>query len=190
MEPKLPNMINHLWWMVLVRGLVTLAFGITALFWPGLTVLGLVYLFSVWVLVSGIMNLFFGVSSITQAGLWWLRLIWGILEVGVGIYIVRNPLLSLTLLLLILGFTFLFQGLLEVVAAFMEPSDVAGRGLLVIMGILSAILGVVILRQPVEGGLAFIWALGAFAVVSGTIQVARAAQAKTLLDRTSRPARI
>jgi uncharacterized membrane protein HdeD (DUF308 family) len=173
-----------LWWTVLVKGLAALVFGLTAVFWPGLTLAVLVYLFSAYILVSGVLNIVLGVFSAGRSSMWLLGLIIGILELAVGIYAVRNPSISLAAFVLLIGFSFTFRGLLQVVAAFMEPApDGASKALLVIAGILSVVAGIFIVMQPATGSLAFVWALGVYLLLVGAMDVARAAAAKTVLDQ-------
>lgn len=183
MEARVRQIVNVLWWVVLVRGLIALVFGLVAVFWPGLTLVILVYLFSAYILVSGILNVILGVFSAGRSSMWLLGLIVGVLELAVGIYAVRNPAISLTAFVLLIGFTFMVRGILQIVAAFMEAApDGASLALLVISGALSTLAGIFVVLQPASGGLAFVWALGVYLLVVGAMDVARAAAARVLLD--------
>ncbi|WP_345388835.1 DUF308 domain-containing protein [Nonomuraea salmonea] len=46
--------ITRSWWLLLVRGIAAVIFGILALIWPGLTLLALVIFFGAYALVSGL----------------------------------------------------------------------------------------------------------------------------------------
>ena len=41
------------WWALVLGGVATIIFGVAAVFWPGITLLVLLYLFSAYALVSG-----------------------------------------------------------------------------------------------------------------------------------------
>jgi uncharacterized membrane protein HdeD (DUF308 family) len=155
-----------------------------ALFWPGLTLVTLVYIFAAYILVSGIVDTVMGFTSIGHKDSFWLlTLLLGIAEVAVGVYMVRNPSVSFTVLVLVIGFTFLLRGVVEIVAAFMDKApDGANRTLLVIAGLLGIVAGVFTLRQPVSAGVAFVWVLGLYALVVGPMQIARATAAKRIAD--------
>jgi uncharacterized membrane protein HdeD (DUF308 family) len=59
------------------------------------------------------------------------------------------------------------------VHAFTWTQDSAGRRTLNgILGALGVIVGIFILRQPVAGGLAFVWVLGLYALIAGPVTIA------------------
>jgi uncharacterized membrane protein HdeD (DUF308 family) len=183
MDTRIRQIVNLLWWMLLVKGIAALVFGVTAVFWPNLTLAVLVYLFSAYIVVSGILSIILGIFSAGKSSMWLLGLIIGIIELAAGIYAVRNPLITLAVFVLLVGFTFIIRGILQVAAAFMEVApDRAAKALLVIAGALSVIAGVFIVLQPATGGLAFVWALGVYLLVVGSMDIARAAAAKALLE--------
>ena len=53
-------MLNRLadhWWLVLIRGIAGVLFGLLTLFWPGITLLALVALFGAYALVEGVSSI-------------------------------------------------------------------------------------------------------------------------------------
>ena len=48
------ELLGRAWWMLILRGTVALLFGTLALFWPGLTLLLLITLFSAYAIASGL----------------------------------------------------------------------------------------------------------------------------------------
>ena len=55
---------TSMWWLGVVAGIITIFFGIAALFWPGLTLVTFVYLFSAFVLALGVVSIIKSLASI------------------------------------------------------------------------------------------------------------------------------
>jgi uncharacterized membrane protein HdeD (DUF308 family) len=144
-------------------------FGITAIFWPGLTLVTLVYLFSAFVLAWGLTEVVHGLLSTERRDTWWMTLLFGLVGLGVGVYLVRHPHVSFTTFIVLLGLTLVARGILDVVEAFLNSGDDARRTLLTVGGIAAVVAGVVLLKQPESSGVAFVWVLGLYALVFGTL---------------------
>jgi len=69
---------DELWWLFLLQGVAAVFFGIAAIFWPQLTLVTLVFLFSAFILVWGIAEIINGFMSIKRRDTWWLSLIFGL----------------------------------------------------------------------------------------------------------------
>lgn len=164
---------SSVWWLGAVAGVATMLFGIAALFWPALTLATFVMLFSAYVLAWGVVSVVRGFMSISTDSLWWLKLLFGVLAIGVGVYLVRHPGVSFATLILLTGFTLIVQGMFDVVGAlFGEVKTATGKTLAIIGGVLGVIAGVFILMQPVAGGVAFVWIIGLYALLFGPVLIA------------------
>jgi len=63
------------WWLLLLRGVPTIAFGILAFFWPGLTLLTLTLLWGMYALADGLLALWAAIAAKgDMAPRWWLGL--------------------------------------------------------------------------------------------------------------------
>lgn len=159
----------------LVEGIATLLFGIAAVFWPSLTAQTLLYIFAIFVVISGVANVIGSIMAIGDKGSsWLLRLVLGVLQLGVGVYLFRHPKVTFATLILLIGFTFIIRGIIEIVVAFERGLLATERTLLVLAGALGLIVGIVVLAQPVAGGIAFVWILGLYALIAGPIMIATA----------------
>lgn len=174
--------IAEYWWVLTLRGALAVLFGIAAVFWPGLTILTLLYLFSAYILVTGIVDIVHGIGSIFKRGSWFLTLILGFVELGVGVYLLRHPHVTFATFILLLGFMLIIRGVFEGVAAFSDSITNTNRVLMIIASIIAVLAGIVLLFQPAAGGVAFVWILGLYALVTGPILIALSLDLKKLSE--------
>ena len=72
------TMLSRNWWVLALRGVLAIIFGILAFVWPEITLLTLIYLFGAYVLVDGIFAVISGISSYGSNERWWAALLEGI----------------------------------------------------------------------------------------------------------------
>lgn len=172
------------WWALTLRGIAAILFGVAAVFWPGLTLVTLVYLISAFVLVSGVINVVQGAVSIGKHRSWALTLVLGLAEVAVGLYLVRHPGVTFSVFILVAGLLFVARGVIEVVAALANDLGTStSRTLTVIAGIVSFLVGIILLFQPAAGGVAFVWILGLYALITGPLLIALSLDVKSALEQ-------
>jgi uncharacterized membrane protein HdeD (DUF308 family) len=167
----------------IIRGVVAILFGIMALVWPGLTVLTFTTILVLWLLVSGVINLVHGFSSIKAGGWGWLlKLLVAAVQLGVGAYLIQRPALSVLTLVALLAIAFIVDGVVAVVAPFLDSDSPASnhKFVSVIYGVLAVLAGIIIWRYPVSGTLAFVWVVGLFALISGPMWIVFGVGAKKL----------
>lgn len=163
-----------------LRGIVAILFGIAAVFWPGLTLLTLLYLFAAFLLVSGVFGLVYGISRLGESGVSVLTRITtpllGILEIGVGVYLLRHPHVTFATLILLVGFILIVRGVFEVVEGLFEEGPSIYRIVMILIGLLAVLAGILVLFQPAAAGVAFVWILGIYAIVIGALLLAAAVE--------------
>ncbi len=173
----------NLWGAMLARGIATVLFGIAAIFWPGITLVTLVYLFSALILVNGLIGLISGISNSGESSTnKALSIIVSIVEIGVGIYLVRHPQVTFATLILLIGFVLVVHGLFEIVGGLFTGHGATNKMLTVISGVISALAGLVVLMQPASAGVTFVWVLGVFALLSGPLLIAMSLDVKQLSE--------
>ncbi len=167
------------WWMLTVRGVALLLFGLVAVFWPGLTLVTFVYIFSAFILVSGLVGAITSLVSIGKKG-WVVSLLLSLLELGVGLYLVRHPLASFATIILLLGLSFLVRGVFEVVSSLFGEGPATSKTLTIISGLLGVVVGIFVLNQPAASGVAFVWLVGLYSLITGPVVIALSLDAKKL----------
>lgn len=175
--------LKHGWWLLVLRGVCALLFGVLTFAWPGLSLLTLVSFFGAYALVNGIFTLMIGLRASKGAGgagvLVWL----GLLGVVAGILTFFYPGVTALTLLWLIAFWAILTGFLEITAAIRLRRVVSNEWLMILGGALSVIFGVLVLAMPGAGALSVLWLIGAYAVAYGVMMLALAFRIRGLASR-------
>src|SRR5258708_5026991 len=115
------------WWALVLGGVATIIFGVAAVFWPGLTLLVLLYLFSAYVLVSGVVNVMAGLGTVGLVDSWFLPVVLGAFELGVGVYLLRHTAPKFSTFVILIGFVLIARGVVELVSSYFLSARIAAR---------------------------------------------------------------
>jgi uncharacterized membrane protein HdeD (DUF308 family) len=167
------------WWIMLLRGIASILFGVAAFVWPGLTVLALTLLYGAFAMADGILSLGAALSGSGSKSMptWWLVII-GLLGIAAGAVAFLWPGLTAFALVIMIGAWAVTMGVLEIIGAIRLRHEIEDEWLLIAAGILSVLFGLALLLRPAAGALALAWAIGAFAILSGILLVAFAFRLK------------
>jgi uncharacterized membrane protein HdeD (DUF308 family) len=160
------------WWVIALRGLAAVLFGVLAFAWPGITLAVLVLLFGAYALVDGILGLIAAFRGDAQHR--WAMALEGVVSVLAGLAAFAWPGLTALVLLYIIAFWAIVTGVLEIVAAFRLRRVINNELGLAIGGILSVLFGIVLLVAPGAGALAVVFLIGAYAIIFGLALLALA----------------
>jgi uncharacterized membrane protein HdeD (DUF308 family) len=100
--------------------------------------------------------------------LWWLPLLFGVAVLGVGIFFVVSPHETLSTFTAIAGIFVLVDGVIAIVASIFGRGE--ARGLLALIGVLSAIAGLILIKKPFETLVVFTLIVGVWFVVAGIVR--------------------
>lgn len=178
---QLNTYASGLWWLFALMSFVLVVFGLVTLFYPGMTLAGLVTAFAVFVVIYGLVELFEGFHAMGKRENWWFSLVVGVLLLGLGVYLVKNPDLTISAFAGIVGLTLLLRGIVDVVIGLFYNDDTY-RLHWYISGALGVVAGIVIWTYPVFSSLEFAWVLGLWALVVGVASLAKALAVKALTD--------
>lgn len=169
------------WWLLLLRGLAAVGFGLLALFWPGLTLVSLTFLWGAYALADGILAIWAAISG-QSAGTgprWWLAAV-GVLGIlAAGIAFLQPSAVAGALLLLIAAWSFIV-GIMTIWGAIELRKEIDGEWLLIFSGIIAIAFAALLVSQPAASALALIWVIGLFTIVLGLNHIALAFKVKRL----------
>jgi uncharacterized membrane protein HdeD (DUF308 family) len=166
------EMLARFWWLVLLRGIAAIIFGILALTLPGITLAALIILFGAYAFVDGIFALVHAVSGRDSNESVWVLLIEGLVGVGVGLITFFEPTMTGVILLFYIAAWSLTTGVLEIVGAITLRKAISGEIWMLLSGLASIIFAIILLVHPGVGALAVVWVIGAYALVFGAILIA------------------
>ena len=175
---SMDDLLSRSWWMLALRGVLALAFGILAFIWPSLTLAALVALFAAYVLISGVVSIVGAIKNRKADREWWLILILGLVSVAAGVVSILQPALTALVLVLVMGANALVTGVLDIAVAIRLRKTIEGEWLLIAAGIASIIFGIIVFLFPGAGALALVWLISAYAIATGILLLGLAFRAR------------
>jgi uncharacterized membrane protein HdeD (DUF308 family) len=161
------HIVQTLKWVLVIRGLVAVLFGLAAIFLPGLTIKALIILFGLTILVDGFINLIGAVQSRKDIPDWWVYLLEGAFSLTLGFITILWPALTGFAFLFIIASWAIVSGIGKMVAAIGLRKMIEGELVLLLSGILSVIFGVVMLVFPEFTVSAYVAVIGFFSLLIG-----------------------
>ncbi len=159
------------WWLLALRGLVAVLFGVLAFMWPGVTLLTLVWLFGAFALVNGLLSLVLAAKAPKGYPRFGSLIFGGLLGILAGLVTFVMPGITALGLLILIAVWALVTGILEIIAAIRLRKIISNEWLLILAGIASVAFGVILLLRPAAGALALIWWFGAWALIFGILMI-------------------
>lgn len=159
------------WWILVVRGIAAVIFGVLAFMWPALTLAVLVIVWGAYALVDGVIGLIGVFSGPRSDGLPWWLFIASIAGIAVGVLTFAQPAITAIALLWLIGVFAIVRGVMEISAAIRLRKEIDNEWLLGLAGLASLIFGVLVLVFPGQGALAIVLWIGAAAIVIGVIEI-------------------
>jgi uncharacterized membrane protein HdeD (DUF308 family) len=168
---SIAELFRHNWWVLVLRGVAAILFGILAFIWPGITIFTLVLLFGAYALVNGILALviaFKGPKRVARFG----GLIFGaLISIAAGIIALIWPGMTAFSLIIVIAAWAIVGGIAEIVAAIRLRKEISGEWLLVVAGIASILFGIALLLNPLIGALVLVWWIGGFTFAFGILLI-------------------
>ncbi len=172
--------VKRNWWLLALRGVFAIIFGLIALFAPGIALRAFIIVFGVYAIIDGIAAVVIAIQERGSLSRWGWVLFEGIISILAGIVAFVYPGLTALALLFVVAIYAILTGILEIVAAFVIRGFAAREWALGIAGILSIIFGIILFIRPGAGLLAILWLVGIYAIIFGILFIVRAFQMRSL----------
>lgn len=159
------RMLAQSWYLVLLRGLLGVAFGLLALLFPVPTVLSLVIIFAAYMLLDGASSAVATYRAVQEHKQWGWLLAQSIASVAAAAVVIAWPGISVLVFVLLTAAWAIVSGCLMLAGSYAMHEK--GRWWLAVGGIGSLIYGVLMAILPPIGVLVLIWWIAAYAFVFG-----------------------
>jgi uncharacterized membrane protein HdeD (DUF308 family) len=190
----LASVAKGIWWMVLIRGILAIIFGIIALIAPGAALTGVAIVFGVYALIDGIAEIVHSTRTRKTDSKWGWLLFQGIVSVLAGLVALILPGLVGVIGGLFLLWTIVFYAIIHGVMGLASAAGASDKGRTwgIISGILTILFGIVlavlIFANPGATVLSLIWIVGIYAIVFGILLVVAAIRVRAAVSSaTSAP---
>jgi uncharacterized membrane protein HdeD (DUF308 family) len=145
MDPAVREGLARSWKVLMAVGVLAIVVGCIAILIPAVASVGTA-IFIGWILLIAGAFLFAGAFSAHSVGTLLLRIVWALLTLVVGFWLIVEPHNGTLTLTLVLGLYFVFVGVTRLVVAFLARGQ-QNAGLLGLSGFLGLLVGILVLAK-------------------------------------------
>ena len=169
------QLFSKFWWSFVVRGVVAILFGLILLSWGSPSLDLLVLSFLVLAFLQGILSGIPGLSKL--GGRIYFLLIEGVLGILAGVFTFLGPGIGRMLwpeiatktLLIFISFWALLTGIAELIGSFRLPGEIKVKWIITLSGLVSLLLGLILLFRSEAGATGNASVIGLFGIVFGLL---------------------
>lgn len=167
-------MLEHFrdnWWIVVMRGALSVGAGVVALLWPAAALLAMAALFGLFAFVNGVFALATALRYRGGYGHGGLLALQGVLGISAGLMAFVYPDAALFALVIAAAGWAVATGALELLTAVRLRRELRGEWMLALAGVLSIAFGVAVLLQPLTGALTLLWLFMGYSIAWGSLLI-------------------
>jgi uncharacterized membrane protein HdeD (DUF308 family) len=169
-EDVMLTLLARNWWLIVLRGVCAIVFGLLAWMWPGVTLGALVFLWAFYAFADGILAIAAALSGSTGAPAWSLILS-AFVSIGAAVVAFIYPGMTAVVLVYVIALWAIVTGVMQIVAAIRLRKEIDNEVWLGLAGLASVVLGLILFARPGVGALAVVWLIGTYAVLFGVLLV-------------------
>ncbi len=159
--------LEKMWGWYLAGGIISMIFGFFVISWRHATVYAVIYFASGFFIVGGLFEL---VGSFRMARQHWMHLIFGLIWVGAGIVGFVWPHITIFIVAVIIGWSFLVLGIFDIISS-IRFHHLPYWWAYLIRGLVAVGIGFLCIRHPGAPLTALIVLMGILAILFGAVEV-------------------
>ncbi|HWD54335.1 MAG TPA: DUF308 domain-containing protein [Acidimicrobiales bacterium] len=166
--------LEKMWGWYLAGGIISMIFGFFVISWRHATVYAVIYFASGFFVVGGLFEL---IGSARMARQRWMHLIFGVLWVGAGIVGFVWPHITIFIVAVLIGWSFLVLGIFDIISS-IRFHNLPYWWAYLIRGVIAVGIGFLCIRHPGAPLTALIVLMGILAILFGAVEVIGALTAR------------
>ncbi|MBB3699758.1 DUF308 domain-containing protein [Flammeovirga yaeyamensis] len=172
MKNSLQKSLKH-WWLLLVSGFLLVAAGVFTFTYPIESYIALSIVFSITFIVTGLSDITFSIINRKTVKGWGWSVFWGLINVLLGAFLIKNPAISMQTLPMYVGFTLMIRAIGAIsFSQILKSFGLITRDPLFYVGVVGLILSMILIWNPVWAGFTIISLTGAVFIFLGVYQIA------------------
>ena len=173
------------WWLMALRGLVAVIFGVLTIVNPPASLAVLVLFFGAYAMVDGIFAIIAGASAPSGSRRWGWLIAGGILGILVGIATLFMPQVTAFVLTIWIAVWAILVGIAQIASAIRLRKEIEGEFWLILGGAVAVLFGIWALISPLAGAFAITFGIGFFAIIYGVTMIVVAFRLRGLRGRAT-----
>jgi len=167
LPPQVLKAMAHEWWLIALRGALSVLFGVLVFLFPLMGVLVVIAMLAAWFLIDGVLGLWHALSGpAPEDGRGW-HIFHAVVDLAAGAALLFLPGLSALTLVYIAAAWSLIAGVLEIAMAIRGQRRFGSPWLLGLAGVAGIVVGVLLFAAPGPGLIALMWMIAIQAIVFG-----------------------
>ena len=157
------------WWLVLLRGIFAIIFGLIALLSPGIVLVTLLLYFGIIAVFSGFFLIIEGIAvKSDDRG---MRILEGILYLIFGLLFIFMPGFVFASAMYFIAFWAILAGIFQIITAIRLRKEIQNEWLAILYGVLTLIFGILVLFNILAGAQALVMVFGIYALIAGLLLI-------------------
>jgi uncharacterized membrane protein HdeD (DUF308 family) len=166
---KMESFFAGLWSTLIVRGSLSIIFGICAFVWPGNFMAVLSMIFGVYLLVDGTVSVWSAFATKQQGRAF--SILGGLLSIAIGLTAIITPAAFIGYLILLIGLWNIYLGVLQILTAIAMRKEFDDSGMQAFWGGISILFGLAISYYWWAGVVTIAWLIGLASITTGAILI-------------------
>ncbi len=161
--------IQKNWWLVLLRGVLPVIFGLVAIFLPGILLITILVYFGIVAVICGVFLLIEGFGIKEEDG--GMRILEGVLSIFFGLLFIILPEFILDVVMYLISIWAIIGGIMQIFHAVKLRKLVESEWITILYGVVTLVFGILVLLNIRAGAQALVMFFGAYSIISGLLMI-------------------